>query len=125
MLEKTLKSPLESKEIKTADPKGNQSSIVIGRTVLKLKFQYFGHLMQRADSLGKTLMLGKMEDKRRRGRQRMRWWDGITDPVNMGLSKLWETVKNREAWRAAVHGVTKSQTQLRDYTTSVLRQLII
>ena len=125
VLEKTLKSPLESKEIKTADPKGNQSSIVIGRTVLKLKFQYFGHLMQRADSLGKTLMLGKMEDKRRRGRQRMRWLDGITDPVNMGLSKLWETVKNREAWRAAVHGVTKSQTQLRDYTTSVLRQLII
>ena len=126
MLEKTLKSPLESKEIKTADPKGNQSSIVIGRTVLKLKFQYFGHLMQRADSLGKTLMLGKMEDKRRRGRQRMRWLDGITDSVNMGLSKLWETVKNREAWHAAVHGVTKSQTQLRDYTTtSVLRQLII
>ena len=79
VLEKTLKSPLESKEIKTADPKGNQSSIVIGRTVLKLKFQYFGHLMQRADSLGKTLMLGKMEDKRRRGQQRIRWLDGITD----------------------------------------------
>ena len=91
-----------------------------------LKLQYFGHLMQRADSLEKTLMLGKIEDKRRSGRQRMRWLDGIDDSMNMGLSKLWETVKNREAWRAAAHGVTKSQTQLRDYTTTnILRQLII
>ena len=114
VLEKTLKSPLESKEIKTADPKGNQSSIVIGRTVLKLKFQYFGHLMQRADSLGKTLMLGKMEDKRRRGRQRMRWLDGITDSVNMSLSELQETVKDREAWPAAVHEIAKSRTRLSD-----------
>ena len=114
VLEKTLESPLDSKEIKTANPKGNQSSIVIGKTVLKLKLQYFGHLMQRADSLEKTLMLGKIEDKRRSGRQRMRWLDGIDDSMNMGLSKLWETVKNREAWRAAAHGVTKSQTQLRD-----------
>ena len=114
VLEKTLESPLDCKEIQPVHLKEISPGCSLEGMMLKLKLQYFGHLVRRVDSLEKTLMLGKIKGRRRRGRQRMRWLDGITDLMDNSMGELQEMVTDRKAWRAVIHGVAKSWTRLSD-----------